>query len=211
VPGGTIGKVARHPPASRECQPLLWQAATDKLKKRRAVLVGAGRCLGQVSRSRGHEHVTRHCNDRQLCWLGCANDSCAHVLMGVRTMALHNRLDIRQTVPNGSPLPAGSHRDAARAGLASCFSCTLVDDEREPAFLCAGLLEMRCIEPPRGEPPATNSGVSSRAGRGAVRQGTSLPRAWFHPPRARVTPSSNPVGSAYRTRLCTQGPILLVP
>jgi hypothetical protein len=41
-----------------------------------AVLVGAGRCLGQVSRSRGHEHVTRHGNYRQLCWLGCANESC---------------------------------------------------------------------------------------------------------------------------------------
>jgi hypothetical protein len=45
---------------------------------------------------------------------------CAHVLMGVRTTAWHNNLDIRQTVPNGSPLPAGSHRDAAEAGLASC-------------------------------------------------------------------------------------------
>jgi hypothetical protein len=41
--------------------------------------------------------------------------------MGVRTTAWYNHLDLRLTVPNGAPWPAGEHRDAAGAGLASGF------------------------------------------------------------------------------------------
>jgi hypothetical protein len=68
--------------------------------------------------------------------------------------------------------------------------------------------KLNCVAKP-GQPPATHPAVSSRAGRGAQRQGTSgpltsLPRAWFHPARARGTPSGNllyhhPCFPAHRT------------
>jgi hypothetical protein len=59
--------------------------AQKKVDGLAAVLLGAGRCLRQVSRSRGHEHVTQHCNYRQLCGLGCANESHAGLVQSAGT------------------------------------------------------------------------------------------------------------------------------
>jgi hypothetical protein len=84
--------------------------------------------------------------------------------MGVRSTGLHNNLDIRQTVSNGSLLPAGEHSNAAGAALALFCRVHEKMTKAIPAPLCALLREMDCIEPPGSTPCNASRTRRSTAG-----------------------------------------------
>jgi hypothetical protein len=138
------------------------------------VLVGAVRCSSPVSRSIAMSTL--------LCT--ATRDGCAdyvapttHVLTihGCQDPALPNDLDRGPTVPNGAPWPAGELRNAAGAGLASCFVVSMSRRGKGCQPLSARC-SWKCVAlNPPGQPPATNPAVTSPPGRGALRQAQAGP------------------------------------